>query len=482
MIMYSTEKKQVRPAAVAGTFYPGEKSILIDELKGFFRPFSKQERFNNVAAVIVPHAGYVFSGGVAASAFASINPENEYDHIFLIGPSHYIAMNGASVNNEYDFYKTPLGDIKVDTEICDKLIDDYPFFFCRHDAHDREHCLEIQLPFIQYYFKHETSIVPIIIGTQSEDIIHKIANALKPYFNERNLFVISSDFSHYPTYEGAEMSDNRTKEAIEKGSPDDFIKALIRNNHDELPGLVTSACGQSAILTLLYMYSYADNISIRHILYKNSGDSEYGEKDRVVGYHSFIFKRNEPADKQCKKFFLSGNEKTELLKIARDAINATLRTKSLPRSSSYDLTKTLMLPCGAFVTLNENGKLRGCIGRFAVHQSLYEVVQEMAVAAAFEDPRFSNVEESEMEKINIEISVLSPLKRIYSIDEFSLGKQGIYIKKGMCSGTFLPQVAKETGWTKEEFLGHCSHDKAGLSWEGWRDAELYTYEAVVFNE
>jgi len=216
-------------------------------------------------------------------------------------------------------------------------------------------------------------------------------------------------------------------------------------------------------------------------MYKNSGDSEYGEKDRVVGYHSFVFTKNK-SDLIKMKFSFSGNEKLELLEIARDAISSALNGAVLPCSSSYNLTKMLMMPCGAFVTLNEGGRLRGCIGRFVAQEPLYEIIREMARAAAFEDPRFPKVKKNEFDNINIEISVLSPLKKINSIDEFSLGNQGIYIKKGISSGTFLPQVAKETGWTKEEFLGHCAQDKAGLSWDGWKDADLYTYEAIVFNE
>ncbi|MBK5203800.1 MAG: AmmeMemoRadiSam system protein A [Prolixibacteraceae bacterium] len=183
-----------------------------------------------------------------------------------------------------------------------------------------------------------------------------------------------------------------------------------------------------------------------------------------------------------RTFSLSDNEKNELLKIARESILRKLGNKKLPDSLSYNVTKAIKMSCGAFVTLNENGRLRGCIGCFVTHDPLYKVVSEMALSAAFEDPRFPDVEEEEMENINIEISVLTPLKKINNIDDFSLGKQGIYIKQGMRSGTFLPQVATETGWTKEEFLGHCSRDKAGLSYNGWKNAELYTYEAIVFSE
>jgi AmmeMemoRadiSam system protein A len=138
--------------------------------------------------------------------------------------------------------------------------------------------------------------------------------------------------------------------------------------------------------------------------------------------------------------------------------------------------------CGAFVTLLKNGELRGCIGRFDSSEPLYRVVQHMAIAAATEDNRFPQVSRDEIGSLEIEISALTPMRKISSADEIELGRHGIYIKKGNRSGTFLPQVAIETGWTKDDFLGHCARDKAGLGWDGWKDAEIYVYEANVFSE
>ena len=142
----------------------------------------------------------------------------------------------------------------------------------------------------------------------------------------------------------------------------------------------------------------------------------------------------------------------------------------------------LQKKAGAFVTLHTSGKLRGCIGRFDVDEPLYKIVQEMAIASATRDYRFAPVTAAELSEINIEISVLTPLRKIQSIDEIVLGKHGIYIKKGMQSGTFLPQVATDTKWSLEEFLGHCARDKAGIGWDGWKDAEIFIYEAIVFSE
>jgi len=159
-----------------------------------------------------------------------------------------------------------------------------------------------------------------------------------------------------------------------------------------------------------------------------------------------------------------------------------LRTGQLPKVDTASFSPALKVHTGAFVTLNKENRLRGCIGRFMADEPLWKVVQQMAVAAAVQDPRFPPVKPVEMDKTNIEISVLTPLKKINSIDEIKLGRDGIYLVKNNRSGTFLPQVATETGWNLEEFLGHCARDKAGLGWNGWKDAELYTYQAIVFDE
>jgi AmmeMemoRadiSam system protein A len=182
------------------------------------------------------------------------------------------------------------------------------------------------------------------------------------------------------------------------------------------------------------------------------------------------------------KFSLSGDDKKVLLKIARESIGYWLAHRGTMPIDNTTFSVSVKTACGAFVTLHKKDRLRGCIGRFTANEPLFKIVQEMAISAAFNDYRFEPVEQYEMKEIEIEISVLTPLKRIDSIDEFELGNHGIYIKKGFNSGTFLPQVAHDTGWSRDEFLGHCARDKAGIGWDGWKDAELYTYEALVFAE
>jgi hypothetical protein len=346
------------------------------------------------------------------------------------------------------------------------------------EPHVYEHSLEVQLPFLQYRLGSDFRIVPIIVGTQSAATCKKIGAALKPYFGGNNLFVISTDFSHYPAYDDATFVDRLTADAIVSNKPELLLDALESNDDKGIHGLATSLCGWTSVLSLLYMTEGRDDLQYRALKYMNSGDSElYGDKDRVVGYFSIVVEQAED-----EGFSLDEREKQSLLRIARSAVGETVGYKGPPHEDPAGFSERLREPLGCFVTLKIDGALRGCIGRFESTGPLYELVREMATAAASQDYRFRPVDAAEVPKIEIEISVLSPMKKISSLDEIELGRHGIYLKKGYNTGTFLPQVATETGWTKEEFLGHCAKDKAHIGWDGWKDAEIYTYEAYVFGE
>ena len=460
----------VRPASQAGRFYDGNPERLSQEVDGFLAFHAKERQYQNVAALIVPHAGYYFSGNVAAAAYMSLPKGKQYKHIFLLGPSHHEWLDGASVNSKADYYATPLGQVKVDRETAQKLMAIDDVFFYRPAAHDREHCLEVQLPFLQRRFQTVPPIVPIIISTNDFRKLKRMAEALKPYFTDENLFVISSDFSHYPSYEDACRVDAKTGKAVESGDVEAFISTIEANANSGIRNLATSACGELSIVTLMLMMD--SRYEVKHLLYQNSGDIDDHDRSRVVGYHAFAILRGEE-----RGFALSDDEKRILKEIAYTSIKDSLDGKAYRRDS---IPMMLQQKCGAFVSLHKNGHLRGCIGHFGEDTPLYEIVAEMARAAAFEDPRFLPVTRDELDDLDIEISVLTPMRRIQSLDEFELHRHGIYIRKGYRSGTFLPQVADEVNWTKEEFVGHCSQDKAGLGWNGWRDAELYVYEAIVF--
>ncbi len=473
----SKETQKTRKPAVAGSFYPASAKEIKSMLGGWLHP-SENDALTPPRAIIVPHAGYVFSGEVAASAYNRIPPGHQYKRVFLLGPSHRAGFAGASVDTVYSFAETPLGKVPIDTSLGKRLISEGKgaFTFWSEAAHDGEHCLEVQLPFLQMVFGDVPPIVPIVIGTERLSVIQNIAKALEPYFNEDNLFIISSDFSHYPSYEDARSSDLYLAETITTGGLEEFLEALRQIDKKDFPGQGTAACGACAIAVLLEMMDAQgrDSFSAEHVMYRNSGDSIYGDKDRVVGYNSIVFTSSDHL------FHFTQEEKEKMIATARASIYSYLGLKYDGDDSPVGVLKEKGY--GVFVTLNLNGNLRGCIGRFTSPSSLHSTIREMARSAAFDDPRFPALSKKEAPEIEIEVSVLSPLKRIQSIDEFKLGRDGIYMIKGYNHGTFLPQVAKETGWNTEEFLGHCARDKAGIGYYGWKDAELYTYQTEVVKE
>ena len=460
--------QRVRPPSQAGLFYEAEPSNLKKMVEGFLSRHVSLPSCDSIAALIVPHAGHRFSGNVAAAGFAALRRDHPYHRVFLIGPSHYEWLDGASVDTAFAAYSTPLGKVPLDRGVARSLLEADDVFCYREAAHDREHCLEVQLPFLQVAMSHLPAIVPIIVSTNRLDRLQRIADALRPYFTPDNLFVISSDFSHYPSYADACKVDSRSREALLTGDVGRWMDVLRQNALGGTLRLETSACGEYAITVLLMMLD--SQYAVRHLLYQNSGDVEGGDKRRVVGYHAFAVMRK-------AAFSLTEGEKRTLHQIARNSIDSVFGGRG---NSSYSVTPALRTPCGVFVTLRRKGELRGCIGHIGEDTPLFRLVGEMAQAAAFADRRFPPLRREEWDDVEIEISVLTPRRRIYSLDEFQLHRHGLLIRKGDRSGTFLPQVAEEVNWTKEEFVGHCSQDKAGLGWDGWRDAELYTYEAIVF--
>ena len=477
------ETQKVRKPAVAGSFYPSSAK----EIKSMIAPWMHPADGSKAPqAMIVPHAGYVFSGEVAASAFSRIPRGHAYKRIFMLGPSHRVGFAGASVDTLYAYAETPLGKVQVDNALAKGLIHKGEGVFTfRNDAHDREHCLEVQLPFLQMLFDEVPPIVPIVIGTQRLSVLQEIADALEPYFNEDNLFVISSDFSHYPSYEDAKKSDLYLADAITTGDLETFLKALSTIDKMNYVGEDTAACGACAIAILLSMMDGQGrgHFEAEHVMYRNSGDSPYGDKDRVVGYNSIVFTRKEKTLAQAPEdhlFNFTDEEKTHIIATARASVFNALGLDFDGDDSPVGILKEKGY--GVFVTLRLNGRLRGCIGRFTSNQSLSATIREMAQSAAFDDPRFPSLTKKEATQVDIEVSVLSPLKKIASIDEFKLGRDGIYMIKGSHHGTFLPNVAEETGWSMEEFLGHCARDKAGIGWDGWKDAELYTYQTEIVTE
>ena len=470
--MRSVSKKveePVRRPAVSGSFYPSSQAELSRDMERYFSKAKSFER-QEVKAIIVPHAGYVFSAPIAATSYKTLH--KSYKNVFVIGSSHHVNFNGVSIYDKGD-YQTPLGRVKVNATIVEELSSNNPLITYKEEAHAKEHTIEVQLPFLQTIYGDELNIVPIIVATSELATIKSLANSLKPYFKDENLFVISTDLSHYPSYEDANELDVNILQAITKNSPDELINAIVKNENSHAHNLQTSACGWSSLLTLLNLTHNSDYV-YEILEYKNSGDSQYGEKDRVVGYGAMrVYKKN-------NEFTLGANEKKELLNIAQLAIEESVLRNRRLEVDDTKVSAKLKKRLGAFVTLHLNGNLKGCIGRFEPDQALYEVVIDMAIAASRHDTRFTPVTKEELQKIKLEISVLTPRIKATSIDEIEVGKHGIYVKHGSKNGTYLPHVATEMKWDKEEFFRSCCEDKAGIESKDCKNAEFYLYEAIVF--
>ncbi len=472
------DKLKNREPAVNGRFYPANPNELKSDLKEYFNKNKFNTSNGAIQAIIVPHAGYVFSGEVAASAYTLIDSARIIENIFILAPSHGYSIPGASIYN-IGHYETPLGEVPVNLELANKLIAENKVFKSIPETHLAEHSIEVQLPFLQFHLKNKFQIIPILIGTDKDEYLKQIAESLRPYFNNCNLFVISSDFSHFPNYTDAIRADSLIKEAIITNKIRNVNEALVQNREAKMANFATSACGISAIITLLHLTENNPNIRIEAIKYMNSGDSKWGGNERVVGYWSFAVINK---TKESATFQLCEKDKTDLLQLARKTIEAHLNHQKSYTPTIDFYSKNLITPTGVFVTLHKQKQLRGCIGRFDADEPLYKMVQTMAIASATQDSRFESVKVSELSQLSIEISVLTPMERIHSKDEIILGEHGIYIKQGMHHGTLLPQVAKDNNWSVDEFLGYCSKNKAGLGWDGWKKAELYVYKALVFSE
>ncbi len=466
----------IKQPNVAGGFYPDdprELSTMIDDLEAsaVSVPADRQ-----VQIALAPHAGYPYSGPVAAFTYKAI-AGNHYKTIVVIGPSHFFPFAGISVWPRGGF-KTPLGLVAVDEDFAAALLkENTSEFHFLPQVFDREHSLEVELPFLQKTFSN-IRIVPILMGEPDPQVCKDLAVALDKLIGQRKdvLILISSDMSHYYTYDTANQMDALTLKAIQDIDPQGFFEGNMSRKME--------MCGFVPMTTAL-MYARLRGIKHVEVLkHANSGDTS-GDKTKVVGYSSVIFYddllgRDAPPDEQVKS--LSVTEKKELLMIARNSIASFVRTGKAPQVTTKD--PRLNEVEGAFVTIRKAGALRGCIGNIIGQQPLYETVRDMAVAASSQDPRFTPVTAQELKDIDVEVSVLSKPRRVKDASEIQLHKHGVIVSQGFRQGVFLPQVADETGWNKEEFLSELCAQKAGLPADAWKDPNtaLYVFTADVFSE
>ncbi|MCX7917871.1 MAG: AmmeMemoRadiSam system protein B [bacterium] len=469
LFVFSIFSQEYRKPTYSGSFYPSKREELKIQLDNFFKNVNYTEKIDNekILGIIVPHAGYIYSGQVAAYSFKLLENLN-VKTVILIGRSHKAYFKGAIIDDR-NGWETPLGKVEIEKDIFEYLYKKKNFIVNKTIL-DYEHSIEVEIPFLQYILKN-FKIFPILLGDSSKENIMSIANDLYEVLKNRKswVIVVSTDLSHYNPYEIAKQKDGLLLETL-KSKNINLIYSYLSKRKIEM-------CGDAGVFTLLKIAEKFSDYEVKVLNYANSGDTG-GDRNSVVGYASIVILKK---DKKGGDM-LTEQQKKLLLKIARETLEFYLSGKKLPELKIED--PVLMEKRGVFVTLRKKGNLRGCIGYIEPVESLYLAVRTMAINSATKDPRFEPVKYEELKDIEIEISVLTVPKKVKSADEIVLGRDGVIVKRGFNQGVFLPQVAEETGWTKEEFLSYlCSH-KAGLPPDSWKDpkTELYIFQAEVFSE
>jgi len=477
----------VRPPAFAGSFYPADPDQLAGEVDALLAAVPPPAIAAPPARVlIVPHAGYVYSGAVAAHAYRPV-AGRRHPTVVLLGSSHRASYPAAALWPAGAF-RTPLGDIPVDADLTRRLLDSGPPFTAQPAPHLDDHVLEVQLPFLQRALG-EFHLVPVMLGTPDPATARAVGDAIADAAGPDTLVIASTDLSHYPAYADACSADAQTVAAILTADPDQLVRTLRSMEKRPPRNTSTFLCSEGAVLAAMTCARRFGASSGALLHYANSGDAS-GDQTRVVGYAAIAFSGSPPPDSPPSTqeppmnpdAEFSPEERQELLRLARQTVESVARTGKPP---AYDCTvSALERKRGAFVTLHQHGRLRGCIGHFEADRPVWETVMEMAVAASTQDPRFPRVTAGELDSLDYEISVLSPLRKIDDWREIRLGTHGVQVGRGFRRGVFLPQVATETGWDLDTFMGELCSQKAGLPREAWKDprTDLYVFTAEVFSD
>lgn len=448
------EKKNVRKSVFSGTWYPGTADNLNEAIDEYFNNVVDQEIDGEVKGLIVPHAGYVYSGQVAATGFRHLN--GDYETVMLLGPSHRYALNGVSIL-DVTYYETPLGKVKISKKVKDMLKED--IISSIPEAHANEHSLEIELPFLQKQLG-EFELIPILVGPVD---MKQFLDVLMKYYDDKTLIVVSADLSHYHTYD----------EAIEK---DVYCMNTIHNL--DFNGLESCEIDAPWAIASLMYFAQQKNWENDVLMYKNSGDVT-GDKSSVVGYSAIAFYKEEMS-KENKEF---------LLKLARDTIENYLKDGKVPKVDESKLDPSLLEVKGCFVTLEERSSLRGCIGHIMPQEKLYKCIIDNAISASSFDTRFMPLTYDEfMEGVNIEISVLTVPKPLEFDDSEDLlnklqkDKDGVVLQYNSRGATYLPSVWKQLP-DKKVFLSSLCQ-KSGNEADCWQKdgLKIDIYHTLGFSE
>jgi len=468
-------------ADLAGTWYSGLPGKLKAEINGYLQNVRTEKIRGDLIGVIAPHAGVRASGPVAAYAFKAVKEKNP-DKIIVVGFSHRTHLPGRIAVFTDDAFVTPLGEARIDMDLSRKLIAYDKNIQSIPRVFESENSVELEIPFIQVVSK-DARLVLVAICDQSLRNCRLLADALYNVLRDEKNFVIvaSSDMCHYLPYEAAKKRDRQTIEAIKKFDPDFLYSKSLKAKHELM-------CGYGAVYAVMGACKKLGADEVEILKYANSGDT-LGDRSRVVGYLSAAFMKTEKpgaraageSEKEEQEMFDQA-QRDKLLKIARDTIRHYLKTGERLDVKVEDTA--LKQDMGAFVTLHKHGRLRGCIGNMAATGPLCLTVRDMAIAAATEDPRFPRLTLDELDDVDIEISALTPMRKIDDYNEIETGKHGVMVRMGGRSGVYLPQVADETGWNREQFMNSLCANKAGIPEDAWKTGacEIHVFTAEVFGE
>ena len=481
---HTAETPKIRPAAVAGGFYPADPKVLSAMIDTLLAQVSGPAvpNLNNVPiiAAVAPHAGYQYSGPVAAYTYAALKGR-KYSRVVIIAPTHYVSFDYTSVYDG-DAYATPLGNVPVDKAFARQLVKMDSSIRLSGDGHDAtpaggEHAVEVELPWLQKVLGN-FEIVPIVMGDQSYENSRALGVALAKLIKSEGkegdtLVLASSDLSHYHTYDDAVRMDHKTLDALQSW---DYF-SMSRNFNSR----IWEACGGAPIVAAMVYAERMGANQARVLKYENSGDVT-GDHSRVVGYSADVFVRASGGKAEETPFSLTEQEKKDLLALARKSVEFAVGKDELYQPSA-SADATLDQERGAFVTLTISGELRGCIGYTSAIKPLYMTVRDTAKYAALNDPRFPPVSPSELPRLEYEVSVLSPLRRVLDVQQIKVGEHGLLMKNGDSEGLLLPQVPVEQKWDRQTFLEQTCR-KAGMNPGCWKDenTDIFSFTAVVFNE
>lgn len=479
--------EEIRSPDVAGQFYPGEASVLRAAIHALLET-ARPPRAARVSALVVPHAGYVFSGQICADGYNQVRGQ-AVDAVALLGTNHTTRGLCRIALYPGAGFQTPLGTCRTDRDLAASLLNANPDCVLDGTPHRREHSLEVQVPFLQVVFPG-VPFLPLVVGDLSDGQLRRFGESMAFLATSRRLLVVaSSDLSHYPRAEDAESVDKATLEAVASLDIARVRDTLRKQMRRRIPDLHTCACGEMPILAAMAAARALGAVRGEIVSYAHSGDAAVGERSRVVGYGAVAF----TADPLATTAFLSPEEapapgeaglgeadKKALLRHARETLERYYSIRMAPLAR--DFPAHLMEPRGVFVTLKKKGRLRGCLGHMAEDTPLATLVGTMALQSALEDPRFEPVTAGEVPSLEIEISVLTPARPVSGPADIVVGRDGVILRKGGRSAVFLPQVAPEQGWGREEMLDHLCL-KAGLPAGAWKTgASLSTFQAIVFQE